>query len=209
MAIKCKNMNREVYIFIIVFILAFAYTNFNVTASPQAATLEIELIFKNYNISVNSTHSYSNFSFSLISQQHDIYIASVNGKLSFLPSLDNNITLIPQNHPPSIGLEPLSPVFLQFSSPIVDLNLTGENTIIFLIVNFQLFVTGPDDFGKIVPKSVIFNETINKLELIAPLGAVWYPISYPDETTTTFGFTFSIFIIPTFILLIGLKRRRN
>jgi hypothetical protein len=206
MAAKCKNINKNVYIFIIVLILAFTYTNFNVTASPQAVTLELELIFKNYNIPVNSTHSYSNFSFSLTSQQFDIYIASVNGKLSLLPSLSTNISLISQNHPPSIGLEPLSPSFLQFSSPNIDFNLTDENTMIFLNVNFQLFVTGEDDFGKIVPKSVIFNETTNKVELIAPSGAVWYPISYSDEIPTTFGLTFSVFIIPVLVLIRRLKR---
>jgi hypothetical protein len=209
MAAKCKNINKNIYIFIIALILAFTFTNFNVTAFPHAVTLELELIFKNYNIPVNSTHSYSNFSFSLTSQQFDIYIASINGKLSLLPSLNINISLISQNHPLSIGLEALSPIFLQFSSPAIDFNLTDKNTIIVLTVNFQLFVVGDENFGKIVPKSAIFNETTNKVELIPPSGAVWYTISYPDETRTTFGFTFSIFIIPALILTRRLKRKRN
>jgi len=209
MILNLKNLGKKIYIFALVMVLVLTYSRFSVKASPQAITLEIELISKNYDLPTNSTHSYSNFSFSLISNKHYIFIASISGFLSNLSSLNDNISLIPQNHPPAIGLEPLNPIFLRFSTPDVNLSLRNEKVVLTLRVNFQLFVTGEDQFGKIETKIAVFDEKTSKIELNAPIEAVYYSISFPEDSTSIYGFTFSLIFVPSIYIVIRNKRKKN
>lgn len=202
--------NRTKFFLIISIIFLLLLNQKSISASTQAIIMDVQLESQEYNKSYNSTHFYSNFSFSLTSQKHFIFIASVNGLIMFDDHLKGNISLIPQNRPLAIGLEPLIPVQLQYYSEYNKQLINRENITILLNVNFQLFVTSEENFGKIVTKSIEFNKTNNKLQINAPAEAVYYSYSYSEESSSTNGFTiFVIFFLGSSYLVRKIKTKKE
>ena len=180
------NLLRNSIIILILIIDPFLiYSSMNGNASSQAITIEIELESQQYNEIYNLTYYYSNFSFSLESLKHYIFISSVEGNLSLGDNGSRILSLNSINHPPAIGLEPLEKFFIKFSSQPSNKTLLRTNLTINLFINFQLLVTEKNNLRKIVTKPAIFNSTTNKLEIIVPSGSVYFSTDYTTESSTS------------------------
>ncbi|OLS20492.1 MAG: hypothetical protein HeimC3_40410 [Candidatus Heimdallarchaeota archaeon LC_3] len=208
--IKRNLLKNSIVISIIILNSIIIYSSMNGNASTQAIIVEIELNSQEYNKIYNATHYYSNFSFSLKSLKHYIFIASVDGNLTLKNIMNKNISLISINHPSAIGLQPLEKFFIKFSSEYNLETLERENILINLYVNFQLLVTNEENLRKIVTKTVIFNETAKKMEVEVPSGSVYFSTNYSFESeSSSLSYRYDYFFMIIGILLIVLRIKKT